>query len=313
MIFDELYDKIKQFDTITIFGHTHPDGDCYGSQIGLKESIIATFPNKQVYANGSGWKLFCDVIGDMDQVPDEVISNSLALVLDVADENRVEDQRFKLAKKVFKVDHHIPNYNFGDWQWVDTNMLAVSEMITFFVEHHHLKISQKGASALALGIITDSGRFLYGDVGARTFHLFSKLLDWGAETKQIYSRLYMDEEQSLKIKAAIYNNYQTTANGVIYIVFTKSFLKEHNLSAVMATSYVNSLSNIKGYPVWVAIAEDQQRVRIELRSNGVNVQTIAYNHGGGGHYQASGATISSLEEANEIIEQLDELLVIQKT
>ena len=49
-MFKQIYKKIKKYDSIVIFGHVNPDGDCYGSQIGLKEAIKATFPKKKVYA-----------------------------------------------------------------------------------------------------------------------------------------------------------------------------------------------------------------------------------------------------------------------
>ena len=39
MSFDLVYQKIKDYQTIIIFGHKRPDGDCYGSQNGLKDII----------------------------------------------------------------------------------------------------------------------------------------------------------------------------------------------------------------------------------------------------------------------------------
>ena len=92
-----IFEKIKDNDIITIFGHVKPDGDCYGSQIGLKDAILATFPNKQVYVLGTGLPKFFKRISPMDEVGDELIKKSLAIVLDVANKERVEDQRFLMA------------------------------------------------------------------------------------------------------------------------------------------------------------------------------------------------------------------------
>ena len=36
MLNKEMLNKIKEYDNICIFGHTFPDGDCYGAQSGLK-------------------------------------------------------------------------------------------------------------------------------------------------------------------------------------------------------------------------------------------------------------------------------------
>ena len=35
-MFKEILEKIKEFDTIIIHRHLRPDGDCIGSQFGLK-------------------------------------------------------------------------------------------------------------------------------------------------------------------------------------------------------------------------------------------------------------------------------------
>ena len=44
----KIYRLIKKSDTIVIARHVGPDPDALGSSIGLKESILATFPNKSV-------------------------------------------------------------------------------------------------------------------------------------------------------------------------------------------------------------------------------------------------------------------------
>jgi len=306
---DLLLQLIKRFDTITIFGHVFPDGDCYGSQIGLKEAIKATFPDKAVFALGSGYENFHDLIAPMDQVDDATISKSLALVLDVADAPRIEDQRYQTAQLVFKIDHHIPLYQFGNHQWVDTSMIAVAEMITSFIINHQLKLSPQGAMALALGLITDSGRFLYGQVTSHTFDCMSQLVKMGADLRTIYDRLYEKSLKSMSFESYVYQNYKTTPHGLIYCVFSKEQLQILEISAVTAASRVNLLSNIRNYPVWAFFAEDVNEVRCEFRSAGPDVQKIAYNYGGGGHLQASGCRVKQIEHINQIIADIDAMLI----
>jgi phosphoesterase RecJ-like protein len=305
---DLLLQLIKRFDTITIFGHVFPDGDCYGSQIGLKEAIKTTYPHKAVYALGSGYENFHDLITPMDRVDDAIIAQSLALVVDVADAPRIEDQRYQTAQVVFKIDHHIPLYQFGNHQWVDTTMIAVAEMITSFVINQRLKLSTKGAMALALGLITDSGRFLYGQVTSHTFDCMSQLVKMGADLHLIYDRLYEKSFKSMSFESYVYQNYKTTPNGLIYCVFSKEQLRILDMDAVRAASRVNLLSNIRYYPVWAFFAEDDQDVRCEFRSAGPDVQTIAYKYGGGGHLQASGCHVKQIEQINQIIAAIDAML-----
>ena len=62
----KIYRLIKKSDTIVIARHVGPDPDALGSSIGLKESILATFPNKSVYVVGSPATKF-KYLGNLDR------------------------------------------------------------------------------------------------------------------------------------------------------------------------------------------------------------------------------------------------------
>ena len=70
--------KIKEYDTIIIHRHVRPDGDCIGSQIGLKEIIKASFPNKKVYLVGEESEEFY-YLGRMDKIDDSLYEHALVL------------------------------------------------------------------------------------------------------------------------------------------------------------------------------------------------------------------------------------------
>ena len=101
--FDILLSKIKEYDKIAIFGHTRPDGDCYGSLNGLKNIILTTFPKKRVFCltDHVGSLSF---LGKMDDVDDEFFDGALAIVCDTSTRERVHDQRYKLCNEVIKLD-----------------------------------------------------------------------------------------------------------------------------------------------------------------------------------------------------------------
>ncbi len=308
MSHETLYRLIQEYDTITIFGHVYPDGDCYGSQIGLKEAIKASFPSKNVYALGSGYPSFHPLLGAMDAIEDAIVKRSLALVLDVADTARIEDQRFLQAALVFKIDHHVPAYDFGDHQWIDTSTLAVSEMIARFVKLHHLKINPRGASALALGMITDSNRFQFGHVRAETFILMGMLLSHGADLPALYRVLYDKSQDELSFERFVYNHYRITAAGFIYCHLTREDLALFGLTAVKANLKVNLLAHIKDCPIWGFFTEDEGLIRAEIRSAELDIHPIAHAHGGGGHRQASGFRLDGVGQISSVIEEMDKLI-----
>jgi phosphoesterase RecJ-like protein len=74
---------------------------------------------------------------------------------------------------------------------------------------------------------------------------------------------------------------------------------------------VNVMAGIKGINIWVNFTEDpvSEKVLVEIRSNGININKIAVKYGGGGHLNASGATIDSFEVADKLLKDLDKLMI----
>ena len=76
----KIYKLIKKYDSIVIARHVGPDPDALGSQLALKESILATFPNKKVYAVGHPASRF-KYLGELDGISEEIMSKSLVLLV----------------------------------------------------------------------------------------------------------------------------------------------------------------------------------------------------------------------------------------
>ena len=102
----KIYEKIKEFDTIIIHRHTRPDGDALGAQIGLKESIKETFPEKKVFAVGDINERY-RFIGEVDNISDDIYEDALVIVLDTAETELISDARFNTGKFLIKMDHHL--------------------------------------------------------------------------------------------------------------------------------------------------------------------------------------------------------------
>lgn len=305
----EIFAKIKEYDTITIFGHVLPDGDCYGSQVGLKEAIRATFPHKKVYALGTGFPRMFSYLCPMDNVDEEVIKSSLAIVLDVANKERIEDQRYALAKEIIKIDHHVFVEKYGNLELVDTDTIATAQIIARLVKINEMKLTKLGAESLMLGIITDSGRFQYGETNAETFASAEYLMKQGVDLQALYQVLYASELSDLKYKGFIMSEVKNVEH-VLYYVTTFADSKRLNTDPETLAGCVNLLSNINGFPVWASFAERESgQIRCELRSQEpkYNVQLVAAKHGGGGHVQAAGCRVSSLEEVKEVVDDLVKL------
>ncbi len=307
-----IIELIEKHDSIVIFGHVNPDGDCYGAQVGLREIILALYPKKKVYISGTGCPRVFTILSKMDKVSDEVIENSLALLVDANDLSRAEDQRIRRCKAWAKIDHHIDTHSFIEGpQIVDTTANSACDILTGIAMELGVDISPIGATALYLGIVTDTARFQFVTNYPQTFERVKYLAEHKANIEKLNQILAKTDEKSLSAKGYIMTHYKKTNGGVIYVVFSKEKLHRLKLSANAASNNVNLLGNIEGYPIWCSFAEyDDGKVRVEIRSNGPIIQPIAAKVGGGGHAHASGAQLSHLDyDAIEaILNDLDNTL-----
>ena len=311
-MFKDIIKKIEKYDSIVIFGHFNPDGYCYGAQVGLKEIILSLYPNKNVYITGTGCPRFFTLLSTMDEVSDEVIAKSLAILVDGNDLGRMEDQRIYNCVDFAKIDHHIDTGSFTQGpQVVDTNANSTCDLITRMAMENNVDLSVKGATALYLGTLTDSARFQFVNDYVETFERTKYLAEKGARIHEINDVLSMSDERSLRAKGYILTHYKKTKAGVIYIVYSKEKLRRLHLSTNEASNMINLIGNIEGHPIWCSFAEYHDgTVRMEVRSNGPAVQPVALKVGGGGHAQASGARLPKLDSQliQSILDDLDKVL-----
>ena len=301
--------EIKQYDTIILHRHSRPDGDALGSQIGMKHLLKENFPAKTIYTVGdeAGFYGFMEDTA-MDEIPDSAFDGALSIILDCGAAHLVSDDRFRLAAKTCRIDHHIFSGKFADVEVVESSFESCCGMIAQFAEESGLRLNQLAAKSLYTGMITDSGRFRYDSTTARTFRLAAFLMEHGFDTNAIYKDLYADDFESKKRKALFTLKTQFTPNRVAYIYTTLEELQEMDLDTfTVSRGLVNTMADIKGTEIWVNFTETERGVLCELRSAGVNINPIAVKYGGGGHAKASGATVADRATAMAMLEDLDKL------
>jgi len=309
MSFDLVYQKIKDYQTIIIFGHKRPDGYCYGSQNGLMDIIKSTFPMKSVFVVGERVETL-SFIGRMDQIEDDhIFENALGIVVDTATRDRISDSRYKLCKELIKIDHHIILDNYGDINVVEELIPATCLLITkFLLSNKELKISLTGATALYTGTVTDTSNFRYRGVNYETFQLAGTLLNYGVDTEMIDQNLSVQSLRTVRLKSYVYRSFKVTKHGFAYAVINSFIIKYYNVGYDEAASLVSLLANIKECPVWALIIKYPKDIRVRIRSNGPNINKLAEKYDGGGHHKAAGASLKSWSKMRPFVKDADTLV-----
>lgn len=309
-MFQEILQAIREYDRIILHRHGRPDGDAMGSQIGMKHIILENFPHKEVYMVGDKPGFFGFMEGaQVDEIPDSAYSGALAIILDCGSKSMISDDRYSLAAKTVRMDHHIFCEKIADTEVVDTSYESCCGLVTEFAVQCGLKLNPLAAKSLYTGMVTDSGRFRYDGTTARTFRLASALMEQQFDTNELFRDLYADDFSSKQLKAKFILKILFTEKKVAYIYTTFEELQALNVDTfTVSRGMTNTMADIKGVDIWVNFTETEKGVLCELRSSKYNINPIAVKYGGGGHAKASGATVADKETAMAMLADLDDMI-----
>lgn len=306
-------EAIAKYDNIIIFHHVRPDGDCLGSQAGLAELIRTNYPMKKVYTPGDNAHVFDFMNYEFSKIEDIDFSNSLGIVVDASSSDRIECAELLLEKRMtatLRIDHHPNGSDIEyDYLWVDEHYVAAAEMIAELAYDGNLKVTQKAASHIYLGMVTDSNRFMYADTSARTHKLAAFLYEKGElDSWKIFVELNKRSMIDLKFSGEILQNFEQEGR-VLYFKITDELMKKYNFDSLKAASFVNELANIENNSCWAFFIQlPDGKIRGRLRSNGPKVNEVARLYNGGGHDNAAGITLDSFDQVPEVLAHLNQAI-----
>ncbi len=303
-MFTHIIEKIEQFETVIIHRHVRPDPDALGSQLGLKAIIKQSFPNKHVYAVGEEEPSLL-FLGRMDTIDDDMYDGALVIVCDTANTERISDDRFNSGKMLIKLDHHPNEEPYGDIVLVDTTVSSTSELIVALQEHSSvLSLTEEASFLLYSGIVGDTGRFRFRNTTGETLRRTALLLDQGIDTQTLFNQLYKRELPLVRLEGYILQHFELFDGRVGVMKLPKATLQSFDVTSNESSLLVNCFSGVENIQIWVFFVEEDDRIRVRLRSKAIVINGIAKEHHGGGHPVAAGATAYSWEEVEEIIQKL---------
>lgn len=305
-MYRKIYRAIKKYDTIVIARHIGVDPDAMGSQLALRDAILATFPKKKVYAVGNGSSKF-GYLGKLDRL-EEDHHKDLLIVLDTPDQRRVDGVDPSQYAYSIKIDHHPFVEKFCDLEYIDDQASSTCQLIIELLYKTRLKKNQAVMEKLFIGLVSDTERFLFSNSSAKTFTLVGKVLrDYPIDICKLYQNLYLRSMNEIRLQGYIAQNLSLTENGVAYIILPGEVISKFQADASSAGNMVNQFNYIQEALVWVLVSEDKKNdlFKINIRSRGPIINEVAEKYRGGGHKLACGARVTSIDEAELLIKDLD--------
>ncbi|NNM53230.1 MAG: bifunctional oligoribonuclease/PAP phosphatase NrnA [Spirochaetales bacterium] len=325
MTFDELLMLLRSNDNFLLVSHADPDGDALGSEYALCQ-ILRSLGKKVTILNadrGSHRYLFFDeekLITSLEEgtkVPPD-LNRKILVLLDTSDYQHTglaRSEIIPLAGQVLIIDHHEALRPPPAPFYIDNTAAATCQIVFELAQALKVKIELPMAKALFMGLVFDTGSFIYSKTSARTFEIAKDLVLAGVKPKEIHAQLYETiEPQRMKLLAKVQSTLTLTyQDRIAYQILTQVMLQESGAEADDAVNFIDY--PLKCQTVLVSlflkeVAPGQYRCSLRSKDN-INVANIALKYGGGGHQNAAGfaCPVMPLEKLKEmLIRLLEDLL-----
>lgn len=296
---------LRSATSILVCAHVNPDGDALGSVLGLTLALreagvpcVATLADDGPVHGMYSWLPGASTVEPASSL--EPPDTFVALDTPVLDRLGAASGLAQDARVRVVIDHHPDGEGFGDVRWVDPDKSAVGEMLWTLMPELGVSPGAGVATCLYTAILTDTGRFQYGNTTAGALRAAADMVDAGADPREVASRVYERRSAaSLALSAVALSRLSLVNHGRVAISWIEdSDLAHTGACPDDADRLIDDIRMIEGVDAVVLIKEENGVVRANLRAKGdADVGAAARSLGGGGHAAAAGLTWDGCREA----------------
>ncbi len=295
--------------------HENPDGDALGSLIGMHGLLTALGKDSVMFIADSDLPLpreyRCAALEHAIQAPPPDIGGRTVVMLDCGNIDRNPAAVLQHGAHLLNIDHHHDNTLFGTLNLVDPTASCTAEIVWDLMHGLDVAPTAAIAEALYIGLVTDTGRFMYENTGPRAHSMAAELIAAGVNAPAVYRRLY--EELPLAklalLGVALERIQRFDAGTLTLVALDAEDFERTGAEESFSEGIVDHLRSAAATKVAVLIREltapeSRGKRKVSLRATGddIDVSVIARTQGGGGHRRAAG--FSTTLELGELISLL---------
>lgn len=296
--------------------HQGPDGDALGSMLAMHEILTGLGKDAVMFLDEREFPLPVEYrflpLGEVLHEPSGDIADRTVVFLDCGNIDRMPVGRLREGRRILNIDHHHDNTRFGDLNLVDVGASSTAEIVFEICGLLGARLTPSIAQALYVGLITDTGQFMYENTDARTHRVAAALIEAGVDVNGTFRLLYERvPEAKLRLTSRALGNLDRRLDGSLSMTYIAAGDYESTgADETLTEGIIDFVRAIEGTAV-AAVVRDRPEGRgearkVSLRSTdgSVDVSAIARRMGGGGHPRAAG--FSTDQTYDELAEMLSE-------
>ncbi len=313
---EQVAEELREADKLLLTTHENPDGDALGSLLGMHLLLSQLDKDAAMFLAADEFPLpheyrYLPIEGVLNAPPAD-LDERLVVFLDCGNIDRMPVDFLRAdGIRIVNIDHHHDNTRFGEVNLVDPSASCTAELVWRLAHELGAELTPPMAEALYVGLVTDTGRFMYRSTGAEAHRMAAELIDAGASphavNRQVFESLPFCRLELLARGLARVVRFDHGAITTTHL--TRDDFAETGAEETDSEGIVDHLRSVEGTAVAVLVrdllAEDRAGLRkVSMRAvdGEVDVSRIARGLGGGGHLQAAGFTTAL--EVPELLERV---------
>jgi bifunctional oligoribonuclease and PAP phosphatase NrnA len=313
---DQVLHELRQADKLLLTTHENPDGDALGSLLAMHRMLEQLGKDSLMFMSPDEFPLPWEYRGfsfdGLVGAPPADVSERTIVFLDCGNIDRMPvDFLQEDGLHILNIDHHHDNTRFGTVNLVRPAASCTAEIVWRLSKELDVEITPGIADALYVGLVTDTGRFMYENTSAEAHRMAAELIEAGVQPHQVYRRLWEDLPfRRLQLLQRALASVERHDQGVLTIAhLTKRDYEETGALETDSEGVVDHMRAVEGTRVAVLVRElladgreGMRKVSLRATDGSVDVSRLARAFGGGGHPQAAG--FSTHVPYPELIERL---------
>ena len=315
--------ELRGAQKLIVVTHENPDGDALGSLVAMREILTAIGKDCLMFIDAGELPLpqeysFFSLEGLVTEPPAD-LGDRTVVFLDCGNLDRNPALAFRdTGIHLLNIDHHHDNTRFGSVNLVDASASCTAEIVWDLMHELEVAPTPSIAEALYVGLITDTGRFMYENTGRRAHLMAADLIDAGIDVHELYRRVYEGVPfGKLALLARGLHNVERYDDGRLTMTaLTATDFQDSDAEESFSEGVVDHLRAVQGTAVAALVRERMggeqagaSKVSLRAADDRIDVSAIARAQGGGGHRRAAGFTTELSHE--ELVRFLRDELAAQ--
>src|SRR5438270_8730010 len=192
---EQVLEELRSADKLIVVTHENVDGDALGSLIAMQEILNLLGKDSAMFIAEREFPLpheyrFLPLSG-LVSAPPEDLDDRTIVFLDCGNlERNPAEALQRPGARILNIDHHHDNTRFGTVNLVVPEASCTAEIVWDLMHGLHATPTQTIAEALYVGLITDTGRFMYQNTTARAHRMAAELIEAGIDVHELYRQVY---------------------------------------------------------------------------------------------------------------------------